>query len=484
VSALAEKLALSEQDRADEEHLFATIKRWLHNQTGWLLVLDHLDDLTLIDLIVPSQGNGHILLTTRTKTAGEIASAIPITPMDTAASVLFLLHRAGVIPVRASLDQAPPAAIQQATAIAQELDGFPLALDQAGAYLEETGCGLETYLDLFQEERAALLGRRGRVVSNQNHPDSVAITLTLAIAQVVWQRATNLPLLRLLAFLHPDAIPYELLVDGASELNEQLRSLAARPLALNEALADLYSYSLIHHLTDTTTLSIHRIVQAVLIDALTKRQQRQWASMAIRMVNRVFPEVHFDTHEERALLICEQALGPDHPDVALFLNNLAFLADKQGQYQQAEPLYQRALSIYEQALGADHPLVADVLNNLGVLYRDTDNEERAEPLLRRALAIREQALGPTHPDTAQSLSNLADLLAAQHAYQDAEELFQQALALRLQAFGPTHPDVARTREKYASLLERMNRNEEATMLRQAAQIHEEPPSTEPSQDDH
>ncbi|MDQ2714656.1 MAG: tetratricopeptide repeat protein [Chloroflexota bacterium] len=54
---------------------------------------------------------------------------------------------------------------------------------------------------------------------------------------------------------------------------------------------------------------------------------------------------------QRALTGAEQALGPDHPDVALFLNNLAFLADTQEHYQQAEPLYQRALNIYERALG-------------------------------------------------------------------------------------------------------------------------------------
>ncbi|MBO0777905.1 MAG: toll/interleukin-1 receptor domain-containing protein, partial [Ktedonobacteraceae bacterium] len=275
VSALAEKLRLPEQDRADEDHLFAAVKHWLQSQTAWLLVLDHLDDLTLIDVIVPPQGSGHILLTTSIQLMGEFASTIPVTQMTTDASVQFLLQRAGIIPAKAPLNKASFEAIQQATAIVQAMDGLPLALDQAGAYLEETGCGLNAYLTLFHQERATLLGRRGR---SQNHPDSVTITLTLVVEKVVQQRSTNLHLLRLLAFLHPEAIPYELLVDGADALNEPLRSLAARPLALNEALADLRSYSLIHHLADTTTLRIHCIIQTVLIDALPKRQQRQWAS--------------------------------------------------------------------------------------------------------------------------------------------------------------------------------------------------------------
>ena len=42
---------------------------------------------------------------------------------------------------------------------------------------------------------------------------------------------------------------------------------------------------------------------------------------------------------KRALVIREKALGPDHPDVALGLNNLAGLYDDLGDYAGAEPLF-------------------------------------------------------------------------------------------------------------------------------------------------
>src|SRR6202521_4695264 len=70
---------------------------------------------------------------------------------------------------------------------------------------------------------------------------------------------------------------------------------------------------------------------------------------------------------ERALAIREKALGPDHPDVAQSLNNLAELYDNQGRNGETEPLYKRALAIREKALGPDHPLVAQSLNNLAGL---------------------------------------------------------------------------------------------------------------------
>ena len=69
-----------------------------------------------------------------------------------------------------------------------------------------------------------------------------------------------------------------------------------------------------------------------------------------------------------------------------------------GQYAEAEPLLQRALQIREKALGPEHPDVATSLNNLAVLYRAQGRYAEAEPLYQRALKIREKALGPEHPD--------------------------------------------------------------------------------------
>ena len=48
---------------------------------------------------------------------------------------------------------------------------------------------------------------------------------------------------------------------------------------------------------------------------------------------------------KKALQVAEQNVGPNHPDVATSLNNLALLYQTQGQYAQAEPLYKRSLAI-------------------------------------------------------------------------------------------------------------------------------------------
>jgi tetratricopeptide (TPR) repeat protein len=309
-----------------------------------------------------------------------------------------------------------------------------------------------SYLALFHQERATLLGRRGRTMSHQNHPDSVTITLTLAIEKVVQQQATNLHVLRLLSFLQPEAIPYELLVDGASALHEPLRSLVSHPLTLNEALADLHSYALIHHLADTTTRRIHRIIQAVLIDALPRRQQRQWAGQALRLVNHVFPEGGFDTQKE-----CERYLPQAQhcatliTDFQLTLKEGASLLQRLGSYcyqkacyNEAKTYLAQALQLQEQHHWATPQEIAQTFNALGLLYHRQAHYPKAEKMLLRALELREQTLGPTHPQTAESLHNLAVLYTSLGQYQQAEHFYQRVLTLDEETIGSGHPETAKT----------------------------------------
>ena len=157
----------------------------------------------------------------------------------------------------------------------------------------------------------------------------------------------------------------------------------------------------------------------------------------------------------RALAIKEKALGPEHPDNAMSLNNLAALYDSMGDYAKAEPLYKRALAIEEKALGPDHPKTAESLNNLAALYDSMGDYARAKPLHQRALAIREKALGPDHPKTAESLNNLARLYKTLGDYAKAEPIYKRALAICEKALRPEHPNTATSLNNLAMLYHSM-----------------------------
>ena len=89
----------------------------------------------------------------------------------------------------------------------------------------------------------------------------------------------------------------------------------------------------------------------------------------------------------RSLMINEKVLGPEHPDVASSLNNLAELYRAQGKYAEAEPLYKRSLAIREKVLGPEHPDVAVVYRNMAELYRQIGRKEESEKLEGRASRI-------------------------------------------------------------------------------------------------
>ena len=96
----------------------------------------------------------------------------------------------------------------------------------------------------------------------------------------------------------------------------------------------------------------------------------------------------------RALAIRERVLGPDHPDTAHSLNDLAVLHYRQGKYEQSEPLYLRSIAIGEKTLESEHPDLATSLNNLALLYYEQGKYEQAETLFQRAQAIRERKPKP------------------------------------------------------------------------------------------
>jgi tetratricopeptide (TPR) repeat protein len=176
----------------------------------------------------------------------------------------------------------------------------------------------------------------------------------------------------------------------------------------------------------------------------------------------------------QALSLDERNFGPDHPNVATCLNNLAALLHDSNRLQEAEMLYRRALAIDEKSFGASDGKVATCLNNLAALLYDTNRLQEAEVLYRRALTVDERSLGPSHPKLATHLNNLAQLLRATDRPDEAEPLYRRALAIDQEALGPNHPRIAGHLNNLAQLLHAINRLTEAESLyRRALAIDEE-----------
>src|SRR6266851_3930014 len=477
---LAALLDLPEQQEQDQDIVARAVKRWLTTHTRWLLILDNVDNLEMIVDFLPVNGTGDVLLTTRLQALGTVAQSIEVEKMGQDEGVTFLLRRTKVIVPGASLDQAAKESQAQAIEIFFALDGLPLALDQAGAYIEETRCGLSQYLKLYGTRRKELLLRRGRLPVD--HPEPVAATWSLSFQQVEQENLAAADLLRLLAFLDPEAIPEEIMTLGAAELGPALGIVASDPLEVDTIFELLLRYSLIRRNPEVKFLSIHRLVQAVLKDGMDRDTQRLWAERTIRAVNRAFPDVELQTWErcQRCIphvYICvtyieEYALA--FPEAARLFNEAATYLVARARYQQAESLLLTTLAIRQQILEANHPDTARTLNDLGEVYRKQGKYQEAETLLQEALAIRQQALGEAHPDVAQTLHNLANLYRAGGAYVKAEPFYLQALHIRETTVGVDHPLVAESYYGLAKLYYSQERYQQAEeFCRQSLHIQEQ-----------
>ena len=472
--ALAVALELPERDERDQNRVLEAVQRWLRLHADWLLIIDNVEELSAVSDVLPTAYRGHILLTTRSRVLGSLAQGITIEKMLPEAGALLLLRRSGMIDRQALLSATTREVREQAVTVAQMLDGLPLALDQAGAYIREIGCSLSEYLALYRTRRTRLLRRRG--TSGEDHPEAVATTWSLSFEKVRQENPAAAELLRFCAFLYPDGIPEELITEGAPFLSKALRAVATDPFRLNMAVRALLRFSLLQRYSSTRTFGVHRLVQVVLRDRMQRSTQQRWAERTIRAVNQAFPRVEFEIWSrcERYLphaRVCADLIGEwklESPEAARLLHETGYYMEERAQYTHAEQLLRQSRDLYEHLLGLEHPDVANCLNSLAELYRAQSRYAEAEPLYRRALALREQSLSPDHLEVAQSLNNLAALYCNQGRYGEAEPLYVQALGISERHLGPEHLDLVINLNNLALLYHAQSRYEEAGLLLQRA----------------
>ena len=267
--ALAEVLGLPERDESDSTKVTAAVRRWLGREPGYLLILDNADDPTLVKPYLPPDPRGHVVLTSRAHNfdVPGIRKPVGLRVLPPDKALELLVKRTGR---EGPLD---PAERDAARTLAGELGYLPLALEQAAAYMKEQEEAFTVYLCIYHEVRLKLLEEMGPVMGE--YPETVRTTWKRSFDAVAAASPAASELLRLGAFFAPDAIPYELIVEGASELGEPLASALTRRstalFRLNQLLTPLARHSLVGRDPEARIYSVHRLVQAVLLEALARR---------------------------------------------------------------------------------------------------------------------------------------------------------------------------------------------------------------------
>ncbi len=429
---MATSLKLPGWDSGDPNLMAEAARNFLETQSRWLLVFDNAQNSEDLMPHLPHGGGGHVIITSRNPSWGNLARPLEVARFERPESIEFLCKRTG------QQDQGA------ADKLADALGDLPLALEQAGAYMDTTGKPLDEYLKAFQERKLKMLAK----AKPSDYPYTVATTWNISFRAVRKEHPAAIGLLRLFSYLAPDEIPLAYLVKGSEMLPDGVASVLRHEDKRDEVLRALRCYSLISRSGDK--ISVHKLVQDVTCDSLALRYRKKWAGAAVKLLNNVFPhDTDKESWEKRSILLPHALMASKHAKdlqvdrmtTAHLFNQAGLYLQTRGEFVEAESAFNEALNIIRtDGLDCDTLAVANILNNLGKVLHDKGKLKEAKERFKEALDIFEKIHDTKHIATINN--NLASVLRCHGDFQGARERYNIALKIDENIYGPNHPNVA------------------------------------------
>uniref|UniRef100_UPI00131A317E tetratricopeptide repeat protein n=1 Tax=unclassified Streptomyces TaxID=2593676 RepID=UPI00131A317E len=372
LAALAMRLCPQWAGTADTDERAAWAVSWLQFHPGWLLIFDNVEDPPKLNHYLGTLQGGHYLATSRISTGWHsIAPTMPLGLLDPDAAVTLLC-------ILAFGDEhpLPPGKREDAEALAAELGYLPLALEQAGAYLHETGMALADYRTLLGQ---VIDADAGGIDSER----TIARIWDHTLVAVEARNPQSVTVLSAIAWFAPTDIPRVLLVP-----------LCPEPAALDEALGVLRAYSMIAYGAEQS-LHVHRLVQTVLRHrgASAPGTYRPGREEAEHLIQQATPAAGAAATEWHRLLPHFMAVADSSPehnppstDTVDAYEAAAQHLCRQGRDGHAIPLRTAVLAQRVEALGSEHSDAVTARHNLAVSYGQAGRMREAIVLLEQVLA--------------------------------------------------------------------------------------------------
>jgi len=477
LAELALRLGLEASPTAGVDGLIAAVRDALRRgepYSRWLIVFDNADQPEEIKDLIPT-GSGDVLITSRNHRWEAVISTVPMDVFRPQESRDFLLKR-----VRKGLTEA------DADRLAKELGHLPLALEQAGAMLAETGMPADEYLRLLKEHAAEIMNEG----PPSGYPRSMTAAWKLSVDAVKRSRPQALEVLRCCAFFGPEPIPRDVFRRGAQETGTAVAEVLSNPIATASVMRELARYALIT--LDGNAVKVHRLIQALIRDELSAEQQRAYRHEAhlimaaavpkdpddfttwprfqglLPHVNAEATELH-QSHEfdvrglargvirylyqsgdyTSALALTERFIeqwtadsGPDDENVLRAQRHLGNIQRLMGRYAEAYKVTEDALARARVALGEDDPTTLSLRTGFGADLRATGSFAAARELDTESRILLERNYGAKDGRTLRLLSSLALDHGLVSDYSTAQELYELAFAeMRSPDSGVTALDV-------------------------------------------
>ena len=469
---LADRLGLQISNSA--EAAAAVLEQLRRDVRGrWLLIYDNAEDPETLDPFLPT-GSGHIIITSRNQAWTRHAEPLELDVFTQEESVAHLMRHV------------PGLSAADARRVSEAVGQLPLAVEQAAAWLAETGMPPARYAAWLETQATSALGLNKPL----DYAKPVVATWNLSFDRLKRRSPAAIRLLQILAFCSPGPISMDLLYSDTMH-----QSLLAFDETLNEKLMlgrvirDISRFALVKVDQGTNSLQIHRLVQAVIRSQMSDAEQvetrhevhkilvgarpRQgetddpanWATYDI-----IWPHLGPSQAEEcddprtRQLLIdwvryqwkhgefesgltlarrlenlWGHQLGADHQQTLHLQFHIANILRSQGRFADARDLDTYVLERQRAVLGADHPHSLITANGLGADLRALGDFQRALDLDQETYDSFKDQFGEDYPRTLAAAHNLGSSLRLAGDCFTARRLDEETLERQRQVLGRDHP---------------------------------------------
>ncbi|MCJ1470073.1 hypothetical protein MMC07_008718 [Pseudocyphellaria aurata] len=454
------------KDEVGLETAITAVFDWLsetHN-TKWLIIVDNVD--TQRAVILSAEGStdtsyniwkhfprhGSLLITSRLASLRRIGKGVEIREVSTQDGLQILCNATG-----------GDTKDREAAIIVEKLQGLPLAIAQAGAYIYEMSITPKKYLDSYEARTRDILTQHNDITYVNG---SIMATLQISYDAVKSRNPSAFKLLTTWGFLDNSDVWWDLFhlawkckagfAEPESDLpspdvvNEQtgqndssknntsswLTDLAKDESLFNKAISTLREFYFVRRNEARDSLSIHPVVHQWLRQRLDSGSWHANLSATITLLGRAVPYAHFEepwilqrrlaVHVDNCLEILEQAKA-DKVDSPEGFQGLAILMFDQGRFERAEGLYRRAAQGWERRRGFDYWQTRRAYHDLGLAYRTLGKYDEAEALWKHLLDACMRIEGTTD---CRLLDDLGRLFTMTRRYEEAETHFERALAGR------------------------------------------------------
>ncbi|KAL2827973.1 hypothetical protein BDW59DRAFT_159931 [Aspergillus cavernicola] len=500
---------------------------WLAKEenTDWLLIFDDIgqelfDDSSEIDdlkAFFPPVDHGSILITSRLRLSTETGTSHPVQKLESETAIQLLLQCSDLQLQSPGVDLETD---QDIIALAYRLDGLPLAITIAGAFIRETGISVKEYLQYYDESWYNLQfhSEPGRYYSNGN----ILHTFMISFREVQKRNSNASQLLRLLAYFSHQDIWYDLLKHGTGIPNAPawVTQVSANGLAFRTAMKTLVKFSLIEtkyvkgsysmhpvlrewclNLANTESATTSSLLELAVVcvgnlivqseqlelqqrliphvDSLVRAIKRDppCGSVALREGLQEFGKlyiVQFKLHRAEGvferLLMSYELSTPDHPNVPSVWDQLGTVYYAQQRLKEAEIMYQQAFIRHQRASCLDISGISATLSNLGQAYLAQGKFQEAEEILNLSLAGFNMETDQYTIAILQVMRNFGRLHLKQGNLEDAETIYQEALAGYEKLSGPNRPEIFVTMNDLGELFQIQGRMNDAESMLQRAYI--------------